>query len=184
MAISRQKEARSRDYALLSSYRMTSVVLYCAQYHRQSCTLEHFGILYMYNLDDKHPTRPGFEPSTSEFRATTGSNVSSASATTFKGLNGKLIPITRDYIKITLRWRTELVLWQSLGIWKEKPLSSICAALAFVPWWDTGFEGCDAFLLSSFHGVMYGFLHTPLSSTCIYFFFHSYIPHLGERPNE
>ena len=28
----------------------------------------------MHNLDAKHPTRPGFEPSTSEFRATTGSN--------------------------------------------------------------------------------------------------------------
>ena len=28
----------------------------------------------MHNLDDKHPTRSGFEPSTSEFRATTGPN--------------------------------------------------------------------------------------------------------------
>ena len=28
----------------------------------------------MHNLDDEHPTRPGFEPSTSVFRATTGPN--------------------------------------------------------------------------------------------------------------
>ena len=27
----------------------------------------------MHNLDDKHSTRPGFEPSTAEFRATNGS---------------------------------------------------------------------------------------------------------------
>ena len=31
----------------------------------------------MHNADDKHPTRPGFECSTSEFRATTGPNDSS-----------------------------------------------------------------------------------------------------------
>ena len=28
----------------------------------------------MHNLDDEHPTRPGLEPSTSAFRATTGPN--------------------------------------------------------------------------------------------------------------
>ena len=28
----------------------------------------------MHNLDDNHPTRPGYEPSTSEFRAPTGPN--------------------------------------------------------------------------------------------------------------
>ena len=28
----------------------------------------------MHNLDYEHPTRPGFEPSTSAFRATTGPN--------------------------------------------------------------------------------------------------------------
>ena len=51
MAISRQKEARSRDYALLL-FRMTSRVLYSAQYHRKHCTLrafEQFGALYMHN---------------------------------------------------------------------------------------------------------------------------------------
>ena len=45
MAISRQKEAQSREYALLL-FRMTSMVLYSAQYHRQHCTLhvlEQFG---------------------------------------------------------------------------------------------------------------------------------------------
>ena len=66
MAISRQKEARSRDYALLL-FQMTSRVLYSAQYHRQHCTLhafEQFGTLYMHNHYDKNPSRPGFEPGT------------------------------------------------------------------------------------------------------------------------
>ena len=51
MAISRQKEARSRDYALLL-FRMTSRVLHSAHHHRQRCTLqafEQFGALYMHN---------------------------------------------------------------------------------------------------------------------------------------
>ena len=51
MEISRQKEAWSRDYALLL-FRMTSRVLYSAQYHRQYLTLqafEQFGALYMHN---------------------------------------------------------------------------------------------------------------------------------------
>ena len=55
MAISRQKESRSRDYVLLLSN--DSRVLYSAQYHRQHCTLqifEQFGAQYMQNLDDKH----------------------------------------------------------------------------------------------------------------------------------
>ena len=59
MSISRQKEARSRDYVLLL-FRMTSRVLYSAQYHRQHCTLhafEQFGALYMHNHDDKYPPR-------------------------------------------------------------------------------------------------------------------------------
>ena len=34
----------------------------------------------MHNPDDKHPTRPGFEPSTSEFQATIGANEPSAGA--------------------------------------------------------------------------------------------------------
>ena len=58
MTISRQKEARSRDYARLL-FRMTSRVLYSAQYHRQHCTLhafEQFGALYMHNHDDKYRT--------------------------------------------------------------------------------------------------------------------------------
>ena len=70
------EEGRIRDYALYS-YRMTSRVLYSAQYHRQHRTFqafEQFGPLYKHNLDDKYPTPPGFEPSTSEFWATTGSN--------------------------------------------------------------------------------------------------------------
>ena len=52
MAISQQKEARSRNYALLL-FQMTSVFFYSAQYYRQHCTLhafEQFGSLYMHNL--------------------------------------------------------------------------------------------------------------------------------------
>ena len=74
MAISRQEEASS---PMPYSYRLTLTVLYSTQYHRQHSTLqafEQFGALYMHNLDDRYPTRPIFEPSTSEFRATTRSN--------------------------------------------------------------------------------------------------------------
>ena len=54
------------DYALFL-FRMTSRVLYSAQYHRQHCTLhafEQFGALNMHNHDDKYPSRPGSEPGT------------------------------------------------------------------------------------------------------------------------
>ena len=69
-AISRQKEAQSRAYALLL-FQITSEVLYCAQYHRQHRTLYalQFGSLYMHNQDDKYPVRPGFEPGTSRLQA-------------------------------------------------------------------------------------------------------------------
>ena len=83
MAMSRQKEARSLDYALLL-FRMTSRVLYSAQYHRQHCTLhafEQFGALYMYNHDDKYPSRPGFEPGTSRLQAPVDTNEPSGPAT-------------------------------------------------------------------------------------------------------
>ena len=76
MAISWQKEARSRDYALLL-FRMTSRVLYSAQYHMQHCTFhafEQFGALYMHNYDDKYPARPGFEPGTSKLQAPVDTN--------------------------------------------------------------------------------------------------------------
>ena len=62
---------------ILYSYRMTSKILYSSQYHRQHCALqafEQFGALYTHSLDGTHHTRPGFEASTSEFRATTGPN--------------------------------------------------------------------------------------------------------------
>ena len=57
---------------------MTSSVLYSA-YSRSTIDthtpdFEQFEELHMHNLDDKQPTRPGFEPSTSEFRATIGPN--------------------------------------------------------------------------------------------------------------
>ena len=66
MAISRQKEARSRYYALLL-FQKTSRVLYNAQYHRQYGTLhtfEQFEALHMHSQDDKYPSRPEFEPGT------------------------------------------------------------------------------------------------------------------------
>ena len=82
MALSRQKEARSRVYALLL-FRMTSRVLYSAQYHRQHCTLhafEQFGALYMHNHDDKYPSRPGFEPDTPRLQAPVDTNEPSGPA--------------------------------------------------------------------------------------------------------
>ena len=82
MAISRQKEARSRDYALLVFW-MTSRVLYSAQYHRQHCTLyafEQFGALYMHNHDDKYLSRPGFEPGTPRLQGPVDTNEPSKSA--------------------------------------------------------------------------------------------------------
>ena len=75
MTILWQTEARCWDYGILLPNDLK--VLYSAQYHRQHYTLqafEQFGAFYMHNLDDKHPTRPEFEPSTSEFRSTTGLN--------------------------------------------------------------------------------------------------------------
>ena len=50
---------------ILYSYRMTSRVLNSVQYHIHQCTLEafeQFRALYMHNLDDEHPTRPGTRP--------------------------------------------------------------------------------------------------------------------------
>ena len=82
MAILRQKEARSQDYALLL-FRMTSRVLYSAQYHRQHCTLhafEQYGALYMHNHDDKYPSRPGFEPGTPRLQAPVDTNEPSGPA--------------------------------------------------------------------------------------------------------
>ena len=71
MAISRQKEARSRDYGLLL-FLMTSRVLYSAQYHSQHFkhqTFEPFGALYMLSHYNKYPVRPGFEPGTLRLQA-------------------------------------------------------------------------------------------------------------------
>ena len=75
-AISPQKEAQSRDYALLL-FRMTSRFLYGVQYHRQHCALHSFEqvrSLYMHNHDDKYPARPGFEPGTSSLQAPVDTN--------------------------------------------------------------------------------------------------------------
>ena len=82
MAISRQKEAQSRDYALLL-FRLTSRALYSAQYHRQHCTLhafEQFGALYMHNHDDKYPYQPEFEPGTPRSQAPADTNEPSGPA--------------------------------------------------------------------------------------------------------
>ena len=75
-AISRQKEARNRNYGLLL-FRMTSRVLYSAQYHRQHCKLhafEQFWALYMHKHDDKYPPRPGFKPGTFRLQAPVDAN--------------------------------------------------------------------------------------------------------------
>ena len=63
--------------------RMTSRVLYSAQYHRRHCTLhafEQFGALYMHNHDDKYPSRPGFEPGTPRLQASVDTNEPSGPA--------------------------------------------------------------------------------------------------------
>ena len=76
--IALRRDRRKPDVGtIFYSYRMTSRVIYSAQYHRQHSALQafkQFGALYRNNLDDTHPTRSGFETSTSEFRATTGPN--------------------------------------------------------------------------------------------------------------
>ena len=51
--------------------------LYCAQFHGQHCTsqaFEQLEVLYIHNVDQKQPTRPGLEPGT-----TVGSNEPSGS---------------------------------------------------------------------------------------------------------
>ena len=63
MAILQQNAARSRDYALLL-LRMTSRVLYSAQYHRQHCTphaFEQLGAMYMHNHDKNYLFWSGFD---------------------------------------------------------------------------------------------------------------------------
>ena len=74
MAKSRQKDARSRVYALLL-FQMFFIVH--MQYHRQHCThlaFEQLGALYMHNHADKYPARPGFEPGTSTLQAPVDTN--------------------------------------------------------------------------------------------------------------
>ena len=86
MAISWQKEAQSRDYAVLI-FQMTSRALYSAQYHTQHSTLhafEQFGALYMHSHDDKYPARPGFEPGTPRLQAPVNTNEPSGPATELK----------------------------------------------------------------------------------------------------
>ena len=64
-------------------FRMTSRVLYSAQYHTQHCKLqafEQFGALYMHNHDDKYPARPEFEPDTSRLQAPVDTNEPSGPA--------------------------------------------------------------------------------------------------------
>ena len=77
-----QKEARSRDYALLL-FQMTSRVLYSAQYRRLQCTLhafEQFGTLYMHNHEDKYSNRLGFEPGTLRLQTPVDTNKPSGPA--------------------------------------------------------------------------------------------------------
>ena len=58
----------------------------------------------MHNLDDEHPTRPGFEPSTFAFQATTGPNeplgpaniISSAACISWRMCFNKKTTINRE----------------------------------------------------------------------------------------
>ena len=114
MAISRQKEARSRDYAL-HLFRMTSMVLYSAQYHRQHCKLhafEQFGALYMHNHDDKYPSRPGFEPGTLRLQAPVDTNEPSDEPYT-SCARPKLYPdgIARFWLPWTLIYRIRIYIY-------------------------------------------------------------------------
>ena len=71
---------------------MTSRVVYSAQYHRQHCTLhafEQFGALFMYNHDDKYPSRPGFEPGTPRLQAPVDTNEPSGLAA-YSGVHQEL----------------------------------------------------------------------------------------------
>ena len=64
-------------------FRMTSMVLHSAQYHKQHSTLhtfEQFGALYMHNYDDKYLSRPGFEPGTPGLQAPVDTNEPSGPA--------------------------------------------------------------------------------------------------------
>ena len=85
MAISRQKEARSRDYALLL-FRMTSRDLYSAQYHSTLHAFEQFVTLYMHKRDNKYPhdrdsnlVPPGYKPQSIRMSHQETQNVHSAS---------------------------------------------------------------------------------------------------------
>ena len=106
----RNPEVGSMPY----SYRMTSMILYSSQCHRQHCTphaFEQFGALYMHNTDDKYPARLGFEPSTSEFRATTGPNKPSAvtfirSIPTLKQLHWFTVKFRMHFKICTITFRT------------------------------------------------------------------------------
>ena len=110
MAISRHKESHSQP--ILYSYRITSRVLYSAQYHRQQCTLQAFEkigaqtYMYMHNLDDEPLTRPRCKPSTSAFRATTGPNEPSGLEILY--CRQLASPTECVLIKNTINWDTSL----------------------------------------------------------------------------
>ena len=87
MAISRQKEARSRDYTLLLSNDFKGSLSFIVNSTIDNLHTPGLGTVWitvsMHNLDDTHPTRLGFETSTSEFRATTEPNEPSGPANIF-----------------------------------------------------------------------------------------------------
>ena len=96
------------------SFQMTSRVLYSAQYHRRHCTLhalEQFGALYMHSPDGKYSTWPGFETSTSEFRATNGSNESSSTTQQTWGM-GPMCPTLANASWTQQTWDVvSMLLW-------------------------------------------------------------------------
>ena len=64
MVLSQQKQARNRDNTLHLSNE---------GFFKVNSTVDNTTHI-THNLDGKHPTRPGFEPSTWEFRAKAGPN--------------------------------------------------------------------------------------------------------------
>ena len=124
MAISRQKEARSRDYALLL-FRITSRVLYSAQYHMQHCALhafEQFGALYMHNQNDKYPSRPGFEPGSPRYKPQSVRMSHQGRPCTSCGehdITMNMVAFCTDNdrrISVLLLWKISKVFWRTMSL--------------------------------------------------------------------
>ena len=146
MAISQQKKARSRDYALLL-FRITPRVLYNAQYHRQHCTLhafEKFGELYVHHHDDKifdvWPDQdsilvpPGYKPQSIRMSHRAGLMISYSSLS-FHPIDFKLwhydpqvfrfIPMTSFYSGFIQNF-VDYIVWIDVGSMMYMPDEATC----------------------------------------------------------